>query len=160
VAKSQRVLTLIGIFKVVKAVTLATIATIVVVRGHGFASWVHMVVEGLKIDPGNHRVNALLERVARVPVRTLREISLGTFLYAAVFATEGLGLLLRKHWAEYFTVIITGSFLPIEIYEMVEKLTAVRFGAFLVNAAIVVYLLWNLRRERASKQPAAEAALT
>ena len=37
------------------------------------------------------------------------------------FFDEGVSLLLRKRWAEYFTVIVTASFIPLEIYELVKK---------------------------------------
>lgn len=153
-------LTLIGSFKLVKAVALATIATAIALRGPGIGASVRTLVEGLKIDPGNHHVNALIERVSGVPARTLHEIAFGTFLYAAIFATEGVGLLLRRRWAEYLTVVITASFLPFEAYEMIEKFTVVRLGALVVNAAIVAYLVWNLRRERASEQHDAALAPT
>jgi uncharacterized membrane protein (DUF2068 family) len=152
VEKSQRVLALIAAFKLVKAAALVTLGTAIVIRGPGVGASVRTMVEALKIDPGNHHLNALLERVSGVSAHTLHEIAFGTFLYAAIFATEGVGLLLRKRWAEYMTLIVTASFLPFEIYELVQKLTAVRVGALAANVAIVVYLAWKVRRDRASQR--------
>ena len=43
---------------------------------------------------------------------------MGTFLYALLYLVEGIGLLLKKHWAEYFTVVATGLFIPVEIWEV------------------------------------------
>jgi uncharacterized membrane protein (DUF2068 family) len=47
-------------------------------------------------------------------------LSVGTFFYGGLFATEGIDLLLRKRWAEYFTIITTSLFIPLEIYEIVH----------------------------------------
>lgn len=60
--------------------------------------------------------------------------------YAALFATEGVGLWLRKHWAEWFTVIATGSLIPIELYEVVRHASALKLGVLLANVVIVIYL--------------------
>jgi hypothetical protein len=58
------------------------------------------------------------------------------------------GLWLRRRWAEYLTVIVTGSFIPLEIYEIVEHFTVLRVVVLAVNVAIVIYLVLDLRRER------------
>ena len=62
-------------------------------------------------------------------------------VYAAIFATEGIGLWLRRHWAEWFTVIATGSLIPVEAYEMFHKFNWLKLGAFIGNVVIVVYLV-------------------
>lgn len=61
--------------------------------------------------------------------------------YAAVFATEGIGLWLRKHWAEWFTVIATGSLVPFEIYETLHAFGWLKLLVLLANVAIVIYLV-------------------
>jgi uncharacterized membrane protein (DUF2068 family) len=66
------------------------------------------------------------------------------FFYAALFAAEGIGLFLRRHWAEYLVVIVTGSLLPIEIYELWVKLAWWKFGAVVGNLLIVLYLIHRL----------------
>ena len=78
----------------------------------------------------------------------MKEISAGTFFYAGILLTEGIGLLMKKHWAEYFTVISTGVFIPLEVYEIVHRFTWVRVGVLLVNVAIVWYLVDRIRRRR------------
>jgi len=51
------------------------------------------------------------------------------------------GLWLRKHWAEWFTVVATGSLIPFEAYEMVHKFSWLKLGAFIGNIVIVIYLV-------------------
>jgi len=67
-------------------------------------------------------------------------------VYAAIFFTEGLGLAFRKRWAEYFTIITTSSLLPLEIYELAKRVSVGRALALLINLAVVVYLVYELRR--------------
>jgi uncharacterized membrane protein (DUF2068 family) len=76
----------------------------------------------------------------------LKELSVGTFIYSAVFLTEGIGLALRKRWAEYFTIITTASFLPLELYELFHHATLPKAVALAINIAVVVYLVRELRR--------------
>jgi uncharacterized membrane protein (DUF2068 family) len=67
----------------------------------------------------------------------------GAFLifYGVLQLIEGTGLWLLKRWGEYFAVVATSLFLPLEIYELAEKVTALRIAALLVNIAAVIYLL-------------------
>jgi uncharacterized membrane protein (DUF2068 family) len=80
--------------------------------------------------------------------RRLKELSIGTFIYAGVFLVEGVGLALKKRWAEYFTIITTSSFLPIEIYEVARRVSGGKILALVINLAVVVYLIVELRRSR------------
>ena len=108
--------------------------------------WIHV----LRVDPDNRYVHDLLVKMIFVNDRTLKEISAGTFAYAGIFLTEGTGLLLRKRWAQYFTIIVTTSFLPLEMYELARQATIAKALVIAVNIAIVAYLIVNLRRsERA-----------
>ena len=76
---------------------------------------------------------------------TLLWIALGLAAYALIELVEAIGLWLVKRWGEYFAVIATSVFLPLEVYELSEKLTALRIGAFVVNVGAVVWLLWSKR---------------
>ena len=64
---------------------------------------------------------------------------------------EGVGLALQKRWAEYFTIITTSSLLPIEIYELLRRVSLGRSLALAINLAVVAYLVLELRRY--PKQP-------
>jgi uncharacterized membrane protein (DUF2068 family) len=134
-------------FKLVKGALLIAAAV-------GFLSLLHKDVtevaehwvDVLRIDPDNQHIQNLLEKLLSVDDRKLKEIGVGTFCYAAVFLTEGTGLLLRKRWAEYFTTIVTASFLPLEVYELFHRASVERALLIVVNGAIVVYFIKRLRR--------------
>ena len=70
---------------------------------------------------------------------------MGALLYAALETTEGVGLALRRRWADYLTVLATGVLIPWEVSEVVRKVTTLRVGALTVNVAIVVYLAYRKR---------------
>jgi uncharacterized membrane protein (DUF2068 family) len=102
----------------------------------------------LNLDPQNRYVEAAIERLALVDAHTLRSLEVGSFVYAALLLTEGVGLWRRRHWAEYFTVVVTGSFVPLEAYELTRRFTAVRLVVLLLNVAIVAYLVRRIRSRR------------
>jgi uncharacterized membrane protein (DUF2068 family) len=65
--------------------------------------------------------------------------------YAVVEGIEAIGLWMMQRWAEYLTLIVTASFLPLEIYELSVHVSLLKVGAFVVNIAVVVYLLYAKR---------------
>jgi uncharacterized membrane protein (DUF2068 family) len=76
---------------------------------------------------------------------TLVVVAAALAAYGLIELVEGVGLWLLKRWAEYFTVVATAAFLPLEIYELTEKVTWLRIVALIVNIAAVVYLLLSKR---------------
>jgi uncharacterized membrane protein (DUF2068 family) len=85
-------------------------------------------------------------------------ILLVTAIYTAVLLTEGIGLWLRKTWAEWMTVIATGSLIPFELYHLFlghHHRTWAVLGATVLNIAIVIYLVYRLRTGRHAGQRSA-----
>jgi uncharacterized membrane protein (DUF2068 family) len=72
-------------------------------------------------------------------------LAVGAVLYGALEGLEGVGLLLRRRWAEYLVLIATAVFLPVEIDEIVRRPTAIKVVALLVNLLIIGYLVWRKR---------------
>ena len=65
--------------------------------------------------------------------------------YAALEGLEAVGLWLQKRWAEYLTLIATALFLPLEVWEIAHHVTPFKVIAFVINVAVVVYLLYAKR---------------
>ena len=79
----------------------------------------------------------------------LAALGIGAWLYAALFLVEGIGLWLRRRWAEYLTIAATASFIPFELYELAKEVTTTRTSALVLNVAVVIYLcvrVWRARR--------------
>lgn len=72
-----------------------------------------------------------------------------TLAYAAIFTTEGIGLWLGKRWAEWLTAVVTGSLIPLEIWEMAHRPGLGKAAVIAINVAIVWYLVRQLRRTAA-----------
>jgi uncharacterized membrane protein (DUF2068 family) len=143
------VLYLIAAFKLVKGLVLLAVAIGALRFLHKDAAVeVYRLANAFRVDPGNRYVHRLLVWLSVFNQRTLLELSIGTFFYSALFFTEGTGLLLRKRWVEYFTTIVTFSFIPLEIYELVRRTTFTRGLVLLLNIAVVIYLVFDLRRTR------------
>ena len=121
---------------------------------HDAAQTLTRWIARLHLHPSGAWMDRALARLLSVDPHTLRAIGVATFAYAAVFLTEGVGLLLGERWAEYLTVIVTASFLPLEVYELAERVRIGRAIVVAANLAIVLYLIARLRAER--REPRAE----
>ena len=140
-------LVLIGLFKLFKALLLIGVGIGAIRFLHkDFASTVMHWVQVLRVDPDNRFVHGILIKLFRVTPKQLRELSVGKFLYAGLFTTEGVGLVLGKRWAEYFTIVTTGGLVPVEIYELARHFTVTKLVVTLVNLLIVWYLIVRVRR--------------
>jgi uncharacterized membrane protein (DUF2068 family) len=101
-----------------------------------------------KVFDLNINSSPTVERIHRLLTTdpgTLAWIAVALFVYAGVQVAEGVGLWSLQRWGEYLAVVATSVFLPIEVYELAEKVTVLRAGAFLVNLALVAYLVWSKR---------------
>jgi len=142
-----RGLRLIAAFKLLKAAALIAIGVGALRLLHkDVAAVAEHCVNMFQVDPHNHFINLLLTKLAILDDRRLKELSIGTFVYAAIFLVEGTGLAFRKRWAEYFTIVTTSSLLPLEIYEVARRTSLGRCFTLVLNVAIVAYLIYELKR--------------
>ena len=138
---------LIGIFKLISAVLLVLLGYGIFREiGNDPAIEAKILASALKLDPQNEYIHAAIHAISGVSQRQLYAISAGTFLYAILYAIEGLGLILQKTWGEYFTIFMTGLLIPVEAYEVIRKPTWLRVAILTLNVAIVIYLIVQLRR--------------
>jgi len=87
----------------------------------------------------------LIETALNVSHSTLLLVSAGVLAYGALQLVEGTGLWLMRRWGEYVAVVGTSVFIPLEVYEIVEKVTWLRIAALLLNVFAVLYILWTKR---------------
>ena len=138
---------MIAAFKLLKACALVAVGVGALKLLHkDVGTVVEHWINVFQVDPRNHFINLLLTKLSNWDDRRLKELSLGTFIYAGMFLVEGVGLALQKRWAEYFTIITTSSLLPIEIYEVARRVSIGRTLALAINVAVVAYLVFELKR--------------
>jgi uncharacterized membrane protein (DUF2068 family) len=142
----------IGAFKLLKAALLVAsgFGALVLLRKNAaavLARWIDLV----PVDPRSHFVSLLLAKASRLDHTRLEELGVGTLVYAALFATEGTGLLLCRRWAEWLTIFVTASFLPFEAVHLWRRFTVGRLALLVANAVIVAYLVALRARDRARR---------
>jgi uncharacterized membrane protein (DUF2068 family) len=144
----DRALLAIAVFKFVKGSVLLALAFGAMNLLHkDVASHVEHWLRQLRIDPDNHYIGTLLSKLQLVHTKELKEFCALGAGYAALFLTEGTGLLLRQRWAEWLTIIATSSLMPLEIYELIKEFTPLRLLLLLVNAALVLFLVFRVRQK-------------
>ena len=143
----------IAVFKLTKALLLAGI-------GFGFLELInpetaHQAerwVTGFAWRLGHPAIPAVQAGLAHLQASRLPMVGAVAFLYAALFAVEGMGLWRARPWAEYLTIIATTSFVPFEVYELVQRVTWSRGVTLLVNLLVLAYLILNVRRRASGKR--------
>jgi uncharacterized membrane protein (DUF2068 family) len=76
---------------------------------------------------------------------TLHLVGIALLAYAVLEGVEAIGLWLGKRWAEYLTFVSTTVLLPFEVYEIASRPTVLKVIGFLINLAVVAYLLFRKR---------------
>jgi uncharacterized membrane protein (DUF2068 family) len=141
-----RIIAIGKLFKVCALVVFGVLALTMASGGdppEAFRHWMH----ALQIDAGGRIVHGVLSKITGVDAKKLAELGVGSFVYAALFAVEGVGLWLQKRWAEWFTIAITISFIPIEIHEIIKHVNAPKIIVLVLNVAALVYLGFRVRQE-------------
>src|SRR4051794_1320882 len=86
-----------------------------------------------------------LDKLFSLKSGTLHLLAAGVLAYGALEGVEAVGLWFQKRWAEYLTFVATSAFLPLEVYELVHRLSPFKIVALIVNLAVVAYLLYAKR---------------
>lgn len=113
----------------------------------------HLIL-AMRFDPEGRFVNLFLGKVALIDPHRLKQISAVVFSIAALDLIEGIGLVLERVWAEYVTLVLTGSFLPWEFFEVLRRATWIRLILLVINLAVVVYLFYYVKVRMRHRQEA------
>lgn len=98
---------------------------------------------GWNID--DSKVVSWIEKATTLSTTMIVVIGCAILAYGVSQFVEAFGLWFAKRWGEYFAVIVTSLFIPLEVYELVERVTAFKVILLLVNVAAVVWLIWSKR---------------
>lgn len=96
-------------------------------------------------DLDHSKLVTMVRHAFEMKSSTLEWVALALAVYAVIEIIEAVGLWMLKRWGEYFAVLATSFGLPLEIYDLIEKITWLRIGTLLVNIGLVVYLLVSKR---------------
>ena len=147
--KRNRWLELIAAYKLLQAILLVSVGVGALKLLHkDIAEFLTKLAHEMRMNPEGRFVSFLLDKATLLNDHRLRQISLFLFLYAALGLLEGIGLMLEKVWAEYLTSILTASFLPLEIFELMHRVTWFRVALLIANLAVLAYLVSHLIRRK------------
>ena len=173
IAESRRIITLAAMsaplqHKVLRAVAIfeAFKGAIVLVVGFGLLSFLsrdaeafaERLVHRLHLDPANHYPQVFIKAMSDLTDTHLWLIASFAALYATVRFVEAYGLWHERRWAEWLAALGGAIYVPVELYELAHRVTALRVGALLVNLAVVAYMVWLLTESRRKHAAAAKAA--
>jgi uncharacterized membrane protein (DUF2068 family) len=135
--------------RILKAIVLIALAIGLLAAGRTglLTDWATYAQDQLNLQVGHGLIVRFLLRVLLI-VGTFNHVTvlaIGAIAYALLEGTEGVGLAMRRRWAEYLTVIATGILIPYELYEVVLHPTLFKVGALLLNVAVVGYLAYRKR---------------
>jgi uncharacterized membrane protein (DUF2068 family) len=109
------------------------------------------MVAALHLDPDRQAIAMLLDKVTLLNDHRLKQLSAVVFIYAGLDFVEGIGLMLEKRWAEYFTLILTVALLPLEAFKLIRHPNHWTLVLLLVNSLIAIYLVWLVLPKRSSQ---------
>jgi len=128
-------------FKAFKSIALTALGVAFVAARRSDPALVLMsVADALHVPLTSHLFQRLLQSAGSLTIKKETALALTAFGYAALMGTEGVILYLRKPWAPWFIIIAISSLIPVEIYEIVRDIHAIRVLALIANVGIVAYL--------------------
>jgi uncharacterized membrane protein (DUF2068 family) len=135
--------------RIVKAIVLIALAVGLLVAGEKglLTGWAQYAQDQLNLDADDGVIVQLLLRLLLLigSFTHVSVLAIAAIAYALLEGTEGVGLAMRRRWAEYLTVIATGILIPYEAYEVVHHVTLFKVGALALNLAVVGYLAYRKR---------------
>jgi uncharacterized membrane protein (DUF2068 family) len=153
--RDKIVLRLIAVNRALHFVVLGLLAVAVLLfasRQHQLHDRFYKVIVDLQTALGGgpvqtqkHGLIHSLDQLFTLSTSKLRLAGAAIGGYALLEGAEAIGLWFQKRWAEYLTFIVTASLLPLEVYELAHRVTPFKVIAFVINIAIVVYLLYAKR---------------
>lgn len=146
---NDRTLIGIGMFKLFKG-TLFLVLAIVALRlfHHDAYEVLYQNLRYIGIKGESHFAQQAINHFVPLINSWRKLISPLLAAYSLLFFVEGIGLMMQKRWAEYFTIIMTASLVPLELYELVAHPNWLKASALFVNLFILFLLIFHLRRQR------------
>jgi uncharacterized membrane protein (DUF2068 family) len=131
-------------FKLGKALLLLLLAAgFVTLIGKDVGEIFDNVLRFVRIDPEHRFFARLGDQLGRITPTNLRWLASGSLLYALLLVVEGVGLIRRSWWAVWLAIGETAFFIPLEVFELLERFTWFMFALLALNLAIVAYLVKN-----------------
>lgn len=153
-----RLLPWIAAERALRAVLLLAIGAVLVTHTH--TDWGRAIADiarTLGLDPSRNGIRRITTAAHQLSAHKLLIYGIVALGYGALEAVEAYGLLRRRRWGEYLTILATSLLFIPEIWELTKRLTPLKVAGFVLNALIVAYLVHRVRHRHSSgtrEQPA------
>ncbi len=135
---------------------------LVLLTGLGLLTLIHQdvylaaerIVRHINLNPANHYPKIFLDAAAHVTDVQLWFLAGSALIYSVVRFAEAVGLWRQRPWAEWFALLTAGMYLPVEIFEVVGRVTWPRLTILIVNSFIVAYLSYVLLKSKQKRNHA------
>ncbi len=146
--RDRYVLRLIAVDRAIHVVVLGTLAFVLFAFARHDSSlhrdYVNIMNDLSGTSPGESQIRGVLgylRKAFEYSPHRLIQLALVATAYAALEASEMVGLWFAKRWAEYLTFVATTALVPLEIYELSLSISVFKILTLVINLAIVIYLL-------------------
>ena len=107
---------------------------------------IRTLYQDLGFDVSHSRLLRLINESFAFDSRWLTLLATGLALYALIELAESIGLWQGRRWGEYFAMVATSIFLPLEVWDLTRgHITWPKVGALAINLLLVIYLMWTRR---------------
>ncbi len=153
----DRLLPLLAVERGLRAVVLIGVGLVLLTHAH--TDWTDLgrrFAEQVGLDPSRNETGRLIARLAGFGPRQAQRDGMIAVGYGALEAVEGYGLLRRRRWGEYLTIVSTALLLIPEVQELLKHPTWLKAGGLVLNVLIVIYLISRVIRRRKPAHQMAE----
>jgi len=99
----------------------------------------------LHISPDHHFAQVFLDWADSLTSAKIWTVAAAALSYSILRFLEAYGLWYARAWAEWIALISGSLYLPFEIYKLIHKQNLFHISVFLVNVAIVLYMVYALK---------------
>jgi uncharacterized membrane protein (DUF2068 family) len=145
--RHDRLLPWIAAERTFRAIVLLGVGIALV--SHPDANWaseVARLAQHLGLNPKDNWIQQAMSDVSKIHTHQDLIFGVAAIAYGVLEGAEAYGLFKRRRWGEWLTVVATSLLFIPEIWELTKSATLLKVGAVVVNVAVVLYLLWRLRR--------------
>jgi uncharacterized membrane protein (DUF2068 family) len=145
--RNDRLLPWIAAERALRSVVLVAVGVVLVTHPHAdWASEIARLAQKLGLDPKENWIQRLIDKIRKIHAHEDVVFGVAALAYGALEGAEAYGLFRRRPWGEWLTVVATSLLFVPELWELTKSASVLKFGALAVNALVVAYLVWRLRR--------------
>lgn len=145
--RRDRLLPWIAAERALRAVVLLAIGLVLVTHPHAnWASEISRLAQHMGLNPKDNWIQRIIDKIKKIHAHEDVVFGVAALAYGTLEGLEAYGLFRQRRWGEWLTVLATSLLFVPEIWELTKSASLLKFGAVVVNALIVAYLVWRLRR--------------